>query len=206
MNGPEWESKVQSPKSKVVGRRGANAFGRNPSPQRSPLRLWTLDFGLWAPLLLLFLFSPLTTHAAGLTRTRADAERSDQFFSNAPIPFLKIEISATNLAALQRNNRAYARATLRDGETVYSEVGVHLKGSAGSVRDINDKPALTLNFDRFRDRQKFHGLDKIHLNNSVQDPSYLTELLCGDLFRAAGVPAARTTHATSTPLAASNTP
>jgi len=125
----------------------------------------------------------------------ADAERSDQFFNNAPIPFLKIEISATNMAALQRNNRAYARATVRDGETVYSEVGVHLKGSAGSVRDLNDKPALTLNFDRFRDRQKFHGLDKIHLNNSVQDPSYLTELLCGDLFRAAGVPAARTTHA-----------
>jgi hypothetical protein len=38
-------------------------------------------------------------------------------------------------------------------------------------------------------------LDKIHLNNSVQDRSYLTEILCGDLFLAAGVPAARGTHA-----------
>ena len=54
---------------------------------------------------------------------------------------------------------------------------------------------MTLSFDKFQDHQKFHGLDKIHLNNSVQDPSYMTELLCGELFRAAGVPAARTTHA-----------
>src|SRR5207245_4926516 len=69
------------------------------------------------------------------------------------------------------------------------------KGSAGSRRDLNDRPALTLNFDHFQEGQRFHGLDKVHLNNSVQDPSYLTELLCGDLFRAADVPAARTTHA-----------
>src|SRR5207253_9336101 len=109
--------------------------------------------------------------------------------------YIKIEIKSTNLAALQRNDRAYVPATVREGDIVYTDVGIHLKGAAGSKRDLNDKPALTLNFDKFQDRQKFHGLDKIHLNNSVQDPSYMTELLCGELFRAAGVPAARTTHA-----------
>jgi spore coat protein H len=25
----------------------------------------------------------------------------------------------------------------------------------------------------------FHGMDKFHLANSLQDPSYLSELLCG---------------------------
>jgi len=110
---------------------------------------------------------------------------SDQFFINSAIPHLKIEIKGTNLVALRRNNRAYVRSTIREGDTVYSDVGIHVKGAAGSSRDLDDKPALTLHFNKFRDGQRFHGLDKIHLNNSVQDPSYLTELLCGELFRAA---------------------
>lgn len=156
-----------------------------------------------AVLLCMAVFCSLPTGAAQRekpSRTEPNGSKpkpdlSDQFFTNGPVPFLKIEIKGTNLAALQRNNRAYARATLRDGDTVYPDIGIHLKGAAGSFRDLNDRPALTINFDRYQDRQKFHGLDKIHLNNSVQDPSYMTELICGELFRAAGVPAARTTHA-----------
>jgi spore coat protein H len=41
-------------------------------------------------------------------------------------------------------------------------------------------------------------MDKFHLANSVQDPSYLSELLCGEMFRAAGVPASRVSHAVVT--------
>lgn len=134
-------------------------------------------------------------HHKASTGAKAKPDLSDQFFTNGPVPFLKIEIKGTNLTALERNDRAYARATLRDGETVYKDIAIHLKGAAGSRRDLHDRPALTINFDRFQDHQKFHGLEKIHLNNSVQDQSYMTELLCGELFRAAGVPAARTTHA-----------
>ena len=122
-------------------------------------------------------------------------DESDAFFAAQDIPRVSIRISGTNLTALQQNNREYARATVKQGERVFTEVGVHLKGAAGSFRDLNDRPALTLNFDKFKAGQKFHGMDKLHLNNSVQDPSYMTELICGELFRAAGVPAARASYA-----------
>lgn len=125
----------------------------------------------------------------------AKPDVSEEFLTNGPIPLLQIEIRGTNLAALRRNDRNYARATVKEGETVYVNVGMHLKGAAGSFRGLDDRPCLTLNFDKFQDGQKFHGLDKIHLNNSVQDGSYITEILCGDLFRAAGVPTPRGTHA-----------
>src|SRR5262249_17406650 len=62
-------------------------------------------------------------------------------------------------------------------------------------RGIDDKPGLTLNMNKFKEDQLFHGMDKWHLANSVQDPSYLSELICGELFRAAGVPASRVGHA-----------
>ena len=52
--------------------------------------------------------------------------------------------------------------------------------------------------DKFKDDQRFHGMDKFHLANSVQDPSYLSELICGELIRAAGVPASRVGHAVVT--------
>ena len=121
---------------------------------------------------------------------------ADAFFDGGTIPLLRIEVAATNLNKLRGNARAYVPATIREGDRVYREVGLHVKGAAGSGRPVDDsKPAFTLNFDKFVDGQHFHGLDKLALNNSVQDPSYVTEAICSELFLAAGVPTPRTTHA-----------
>jgi spore coat protein H len=78
---------------------------------------------------------------------------------------------------------------------VIRDVGVHLKGSAGSFRQLGDKPAFTIKFDHFVPGQKYRGLQKLSLNNAVQDPTYLSDLLGNELFRAAGVPAPRIGHA-----------
>ncbi len=123
-------------------------------------------------------------------------DASEFFFTNGYIPHFRIEIAKTNLDALRRNDRAYSRATVREGTNVWEDVGIHIKGAAGSSRAIDSgEPALTLNFDKFRDHQKFHGIDKLHLNNSVQDASLLCEAICSRLFLDAGVPTARSTHA-----------
>src|SRR5688572_23176098 len=120
---------------------------------------------------------------------------ASDFFASGRVPHIRIDIAKTNMDSLRRDARKYVPATFRDGDTVYTNVAVRLKGAAGSFRPVDDRPALTLNFDKYTPGQKFHGLEKMHLNNSVQDPSYMTELLCGELFVAAGVPAARTSHA-----------
>jgi hypothetical protein len=83
-----------------------------------------------------------------------------------------------------------------EGSAVYPQVGVHVKGSTGSFRAVDDKPSLTLDFSRFNEGQGFHGLRRIHLNNSVEDPSFANEKLGSELFQAAGVPAPRVTRAT----------
>lgn len=93
-----------------------------------------------------------------------------------------------------RPEREDVRATVEEGTQVYTNVAIHLKGSY-TYQDLAQKPSLTLNFDKFASGQTFHGLDKIHLNNSVQDPTYLCEKLSRELFQAAGVPASRVGHA-----------
>jgi hypothetical protein len=102
-----------------------------------------------------------------------------------------VELSQESLAALRTNPREYAPATVTlDGE-VFAKAGVRLKGAAGSFRQIDDQPAMTVKFNKFVQGARWKGLKQIHLNNSVQDPTWLSEYLAGELFRSVGVPATR---------------
>jgi spore coat protein H len=124
------------------------------------------------------------------------AEASAELFKGGKVLKIDIQIDPKEMDALRREPRKYARATLKEGDNVYKNVGLHVKGAAGSFRGIDDKAGLTLNMDKFSDDNSlFHGMDKFHLANSLQDPSYLSELLCGELFRGVGVPASRVAHA-----------
>jgi len=116
-------------------------------------------------------------------------------FTNSSVRRIRIEIRPEDVRALRKESRSYVRSAIYAEDEFYPEVGVHLKGSTGSFRGLDDKPGLTLDFGRFSSGQRFHGLRKIHLNNSVEDPSYLNEQIASELFRAAGVPAPRVTHA-----------
>src|SRR4029453_9610837 len=83
-----------------------------------------------------------------------------------------------------------------DGGEVHRGVGVRLKGSAGSFQAIDGpKPGFTLKVDWRRSKGRIRGMRKLLLNNAVQDPSYFSELIGNELFRAAGIPAARDTFA-----------
>jgi spore coat protein CotH len=79
---------------------------------------------------------------------------------------------------------------------VYRDVGVKLKGAAGSFRQVDDRPAMTLHFSKWAKDQRVFGLRRLHLNNSVQDESRMNEYIGSELFRAAGVPTPRVAWAT----------
>jgi spore coat protein H len=119
---------------------------------------------------------------------------SDTLFSG-PIQTFELVIAADQFESLRREPRKSVPAIVRSGTNEWSSVGVRVKGAAGSTRPIDDLPALTLNVDKFKPGQKIFGLDKLHLNNSVQDGSRMSEIVCADLYRRAGVPATRATHA-----------
>ncbi len=145
------------------------------------------------PLLLaLVALLPVHVHA------QKPAKESKALFDGDKVLDLEIELDKKDLDALRRAPRTYAKAKLKEGDAVYANIGIHIKGAAGSFRGIDDKPGLTLNMNKFDQDKLFHGMDKWHLANSVQDPAYISELLCGELFRAAGIPASRVAFATVT--------
>jgi spore coat protein H len=74
---------------------------------------------------------------------------------------------------------------------------VQLKGFT-TFQPIEGLPSMTLDFEKLSPKQKFHGLRKISLNNSLQDPTRLHEKISRELFAAAGVPVPRADFAVVT--------
>jgi spore coat protein H len=119
----------------------------------------------------------------------------EDIFRDLVIPRIQLNIPAEGMSRLRRNPRSYVQGTLVEGNRVYTNIAVRLKGGPGSFRQVDDHPAFTINFDKYASNQTFHGLKKIHLNNSVQDRNYLSEKISRELFEAAGVPVPRAGHA-----------
>jgi hypothetical protein len=148
-----------------------------------------------SPCLLLLVLGHPGLAAGGEKKADASAE----LFNSGKVLQISIELGNKELDSLRREPRKYVKATLKLGDKiVVKDVGVHVKGAAGSFRHIDDKASLTINMDKFDQETLFFGLDKFHLANSLQDATYIQELLCGEWFRAMGVPAARVAHAVVT--------
>lgn len=149
--------------------------------------------------LVVFLLEGISAiHAADEWRAKPNRkpDASDEFFLKGEIPELRVEIAEAELNLLRQENRKYVKAKLTENDkTAYADVGVKLKGAAGSFRGVDDRPALTINVDKFLKGQSFHALEKFHLNNSVQDDTYLSELVCSQIFRDAGIATPRVSHA-----------
>lgn len=192
------------PKRRIPSPRGS----LQPAPgcarsARAPLRLRCLGLAisalLWlaAPVLGSSPLAPGTNEALSVRATSnapAVAPGAEVFTANV-VWRLRLEIGPAELLTLRQNRREYVRARVSEGSKENAQVGLHLKGARGSLRPLDDKPSFTLRFDRFQSDQRFHGLRKIHLNNSVEDPSYLAEKLGAEMFHRAGLPAPRVAHA-----------
>lgn len=128
---------------------------------------------------------------AALAKIPAAAQiaAADGLFTNPVVRLLQFHVPRAAMNSLRRDPRTYVHATFREGGTVYTNVMVRLKGGAGSFRPLDDKPGLTIKLEG--SGGSFHGLKKFHLNNSVQDSTYLSEWVCSEIFRQAGVPTPR---------------
>lgn len=77
-----------------------------------------------------------------------------------------------------------------DGEA-FRNVGIRAKGntSLSSVAAYgNDRYSFKIEFDKYTDQSTYYGLDKLSLNNLIQDNTYLKDYLSYAMMRAAGAP------------------
>ena len=81
-------------------------------------------------------------------------------------------------------------AVVIDGES-YKNIGIRAKGntSLSNVSQLNsDRYSLKIEFDHYNSSESYYGLDKLCLNNIIQDNTYMKDFLSYQLMREAGVP------------------
>ncbi|MBS1893733.1 MAG: CotH kinase family protein [Actinobacteria bacterium] len=116
---------------------------------------------------------------------------------------IRLTLPPASEAALEVEPKEYVEGTFELAETdgtpgsagAFSApltVGIELKGNLGSLRRLSEKAAFKVKFDKFVKGQSFMGLEKMTLNNMVQDPSMIHETVTYAAFHKMGVPAPHT--------------
>ena len=160
--------------------------------------------------------TPVATDTPVAERS-SPADPSDAYFDLDRVLDIAIEIAPEDWETLRHQTRTFEdvlaeieeyqlsrpfadiytwfRATVTvDGER-HTEVGVRKKGFLGSQSDT--KPSLKLRFDRYVDGQALGGvMERMTLNNGVQDASLVNTCLAHQVFASAGIPASRCSFAT----------
>ena len=124
------------------------------------------------------------------------ADKAAWIFRPGHVTKIDLHLPAASRAALKEDPGEYVPARFRmkrnNGRTYGPlRIGVRLKGFS-SFRPLAGKSAFKIKFGEYVEDQRFQGLEEMTLNNMVQDPTMLRELLAYKAFRAAGLPAWRT--------------
>ncbi len=97
---------------------------------------------------------------------------------------------------------AYVEATLKFNNKTWKNIGFRLKGNSTLNRTWKAgifKLPIRLKMDEFEDKypeindQRFYGFKELSFSPGVNDNSLIREKVTADIFRMAGIPAARTT-------------
>lgn len=90
----------------------------------------------------------------------------------------------------------YVWADIEFGADSFRGVGVRYKGNGTFLTSRDSlKRSLKIDMNQFVKGQKLAGMTQFNLHNSVRDPSGMNESVAYELFRKAGIPAPRTSHA-----------
>jgi spore coat protein CotH len=82
-----------------------------------------------------------------------------------------------------------------DGEK-FSNISIRIKGNAGEVQSLgSSKYSFRIGFDHRNSMESYHGLNKLDLNNSAGDCTFMKDFLVYEAMKGAGVPSPLSSYA-----------
>lgn len=130
--------------------------------------------------------------AAGLIGKNDGIGYENRLFDSSRVHTLDIVMDDWDSFIEQCTDEEYAACTVViDGEK-YGNVAIRAKGntSLSSVAAYgNDRYSFKIEFDHYQTGKTYYGLDKLCLNNIIQDKTYLKDYLAYTLMNKMGVPA-----------------
>jgi spore coat protein CotH len=115
-----------------------------------------------------FAIEPAVNAGEELPRPVKDRKASkdvpgSEIFDRPTVLDFQIQLLETELQDLREHPREYTRATVLVNGVTYHDVGVKLKGNAGSFRPVDARPAMTLSFNKWSQGRRLYGLRRLHL-------------------------------------------
>jgi spore coat protein CotH len=137
-------------------------------------------------------FSLLVAIALMLPATGA-AQTADDLFNPNVLNRLDLLVNSRDWEKLRANFQLndYYPADIRWNGLAVQNVGIRSRGRASRNET---KPALRVDMNRYTTGQEFLGLKSFLLDNLVQDPTGIKELIVMQLYQRMGVPAPREAH------------
>ncbi len=133
--------------------------------------------------------------ALGLYRSPAEPAAPDYdtlLFDDSFVHSIDISMPDWEVFTANCTDEKYGACTATvDGETL-EHVGIRAKGNGSLFAVVmmdSSRFSFKLEFDHFLENQSYHGLDKLNLNNLVQDATYMKDALAYHLMREMDVPA-----------------
>lgn len=114
----------------------------------------------------------------------------DKLFDTSSVHTINIVMDDWDEFISNAQSEEYYACTLEiDGET-YKNVAIRGKGNTSLTKVAaygNDRYSFKVEFDRYDSSVTYHGLDKLCLNNIIQDNTYMKDYLCYRLMAEMGV-------------------
>lgn len=135
----------------------------------------------------------------GITISRTEMPYVEKLFDTNMVHSIDIVVDEDDWQNLLDNaqEKEYITCSIVIDGTALNNVGIRTKGNSSLSQVTTDRYSFKVEFDHY-DAQNYYGLDKLCLNNLIQDNTYLKDYICYDMFRSIGVAAPLCSYTTLT--------
>ncbi len=139
-------------------------------------------------LLVTFLF--MNGEGLGLQAAESSMAYEQKLFDASVVHSIDIEMDDWEGFLETCTDEEYVTCAVVIDNEVYKNVGIRAKGntSLSSVQSYgNDRYSFKIEFDHYDSGESYYGLDKLCLNNIIQDHTYMKDYLCYQMMKDFGV-------------------
>ncbi len=128
----------------------------------------------------------------GVGKTDRSFDYESRLFDTTKVHTVNIVMDDWDEFISTCTNEEYAACSVIIDNKAYKNVAIRAKGNT-SLTQVqsygNDRYSFKIEFDHYDSTTTYYGLDKLSLNNIIQDNTYMKDYLCYQMMREAGADA-----------------
>lgn len=113
----------------------------------------------------------------------------EALFDTSVVHTINIEMDDWETFLADCKSEEYYDCTLTIDDEVFKNVAIRGKGNTSLSQVNNDRYSFKIEFDHYNNGNTYHGLDKLCLNNIIQDNTYMKDYLTYQMMADMGVAA-----------------